>query len=339
MNGSIATTPTSVIESAWRDRVRASLNNVPRLAIGNFPTPVQPIALDGGREFWVKDDGKCSDTYGGNKVRKLEYLLAEIQRREKKTLVVHGDVESHTVQACSIWGRKMGLNVHAIVFPHKNQPLDLPELSRLRSVGARIHVRKTMLTAVLQAQWIGWRRQGFVVPLGATTPAATLGYVQAALELREQIHAGLLPTPRRIYLPFATGGSVAGLLIGLTLADLRTRVVAVQTVENFIANPGCLRRLIQKTLALLGEGDGCFSECWSRLELVDKANLGAGYRDVPPNVSQAVAIAEMHGLRLEPVFSGKALAALLSAAPDFPKGELLFWNTHDQHGAINREDA
>ena len=108
-----------------------------------------------------------------------------------------------------------------------------------------------MLEAVLQAHWIGWRKHGYVVPLGASTPIATVGHVRAALELQEQIRAGLLPEPRSIYLPFATGGSVAGLLIGLTLAGMATRVVAVQTVDGIIANKKRLERLVKR-----------LSPCW-----------------------------------------------------------------------------
>ncbi len=311
--------------------VCAALNQFPRWPIGNFPSPIRQAASHDGHRFWIKDDGRCSGLYGGNKVRKLEYLLAEVQQRGKKVLVVHGDVESHTVQACGIWGRQAGLEVHAVVFPHRNQSLNVPELSRLREIPVHVHLRRTMLAAVLQAHWIGWRKQGYVVPLGASTPIATVGYVQAALELHEQIYAGLLPEPRSIYLPFATGGSVAGLLIGLTLAGMATRVVAVQTVDGIIANQKRLEQLVKRTLAILGAGSGDFHRCMDRLDFIDRRNLGNGYRDVPSNVAEAVTVALQHGLQLEPVFSGKAFAALLNTLPKFPNGELLFWNTHDQH--------
>ena len=316
----------------------ALLNRFPRWPIGNFPSPIRPAASHEGHRFWIKDDGRCSDVYGGNKVRKLEYLLAEVQRCRKKVLVVHGDIESHTVQACGIWGNRAGLEVHAVVFPHRNQSLNVPEFSRLREIPVQVHLQRTMLGVVLQAHWIGWRKHGYVVPLGASTPLATVGYVQAALELQEQISAGLLPEPRSIYLPFATGGSVAGLLIGLTLAGMATRVVAVQTVDGIIANQKRLERLVKKTLAVLGADGGLFHRCMNQLDFIDRQNLGSGYRDVPPKVVAAVVTARQHGLHLEPVFSGKAFAALLDALPKFPNGELLFWNTHDQHDPVAKSE-
>ena len=312
--------------------IHDKLDRFPRLSLGRFPSPVRQTKLENGFRFWIKDDGRCSEIYGGNKVRKLEYLLAASQQGRKSALVVHGDVESHTVQACGMLGRKAGLDVHAVVFPYRGQSFDAPELTRLHEMGVHIHRRGTMLTTVLHAHWIGWHMKARVVPLGASTPVATLGHVRAALELVEQVREGLLPQPRRIYIPFATGGSVAGLLIGLALAGATTRVVAVQTVETIIANRRRLERLVKNTLLLLDSGKEKVERCFNQLELIDAHQLGRGYRDVPMATRAAISTAAKHELYLDPAFTGKAFAALLDALPQFPDGELLFWNTHDQHG-------
>lgn len=287
--------------------------------------------LADGCHFWLKDDGKCSEIYGGNKVRKLEFLLAEARQNGKRRLVVHGDVESHTVQACGHLGRNTGFEVHAVIFPHRGQSFESRELAMFRMGGIHIHKQNSMIAAILHAHWLGWRLNAQVIPLGASTPVATLGHVQAALELLEQVRQGLLPEPRRIYIPFATGGSVAGLLIGLGLAGARARVVAVQTVESFIANRRRLQRLVKNTLRLLGFDQRDSDRCLRQLELIDRGHLGNGYRDVPPATKLALELAANHHLRLEPAFSGKAFCAMLDALPEFPNGELLFWNTHDQH--------
>ena len=293
---------------------------------------MRQATLANGERFWVKDDGGCSNIYGGNKVRKLEYLLADAQQLGRLALVVHGDVESHTVQACGLFGRHAGLEVHAVVFSHNRQSFEAAELTSLRRAGVRIHRRNSMLMSILHAHWIGWRKGATVVPLGASTTGATLGHVRAALELLEQVRQGELPEPCKIYIPFATGGSVAGLLIGLALAGAKTRVVAVQTVESVIANRRRLERLIKTALKILGFGRQEFELCMRQLEQIDRSQLGKGYRDIPPAAQRAVALAAELGLRLEPAFSGKAFAALLEALPEFPNGELLFWNTHDQSG-------
>ncbi len=317
-------------------RIISALNRFPRTPLGIFPSPVRLAGLANVGNFWIKDDGGCSHIYGGNKVRKLEYLLAHTQQLGRRALVVHGDVESHTVQACGLLGQHAGLEVHAVVFPHKRQSFDVAELASLRRSGVRVHCRNSMLTAILHAHWIGWCERAAVVPLGASTTGATLGHVRAALELLEQVRQGELPEPRRIYIPFATGGSVAGLLIGLALAGAKTRVVAVQSVERVIANRHRLERLTKSALKILGFGRPEFELCMRQLERIDRSQLGKGYRDIPTATQRAVSLAGKHGLRLEPAFSGKAFAALLEALPEFPNGELLFWNTHDQSGGSTK---
>ncbi len=300
---------------------------------------MRQLTLDNGHRLWVKDDSGCSGIYGGNKVRKLEYLLAGARHRGKQRLIVHGDVESHTVQACGLLGRREGFAVHAVVFPYRGQTFSVPELPRLAQAGVHVHRSHSMLSAILYAHWLGWRTGGLVIPLGASTPLATLGHVQAALELTDQVREGMLPEPRRVFLPFATGGSVAGLLIGLALAGLHTRVVAVRTVESLIASRRKLERLVQRTLALLGLGLSDFERCMQRLELIDGSHLGRGFLDTPAATAVAVSVAAEHGLILEPVFSGKAFASLLQALPGAADGELLFWNTHDHRPNQTSEGA
>lgn len=306
-------------------------NGISRISLGAFPTPIREVHLPFGTHFWVKNDGVCSDLYGGNKVRKLQYLLADAKAKGTRRLVVHGDIDSHTVHACCVFGRQADFEVDAVVFPHAGQSFDSPALTDLANKGVRVHRKKTMLTAVLWAQILGWCKGSYLVPLGASTPLSTLGYVDAALELIEQVRQGLLPQPKRIYIPFATGGSVAGLLIGLALAGVDTRVVAVQTVERIIANRNRLERLVKRTLPFIESKDRMFHRCMERLEVIDSRFLGKGYRDIPTEVVTAVGTAAQHGLVLEPVFSGKALAALLDQLSKDGEQELLFWNTHDAH--------
>ena len=332
--------PREVLERGGFIRVGAPLDRFPRLLLGRFPSPIRHAVLESGSHFWIKDDGGCSETYGGNKVRKLEFLLAAARQSRRAGLVVHGDVESHTIMACGLLGRKAGFEVQAVIFPYRGQSFDSPELARLSAAGVRIHRRRSMLTAILSAHWLGWRTNAYVVPLGASTPTATLGHIAGALELLQQVREGLLPEPQRIFIPFATGGSVAGLLIGLTLGGAATRVVAVQTVETVIANRRRLKRLVEETLALLGLGSGDVDRCLGRLESIDSRYLGRGYRDVPAETEAAVAMAAGQGLKLEPAFSGKAFAALLGALPQFQDGGLLFWNTHErQNGSASAGGA
>jgi D-cysteine desulfhydrase len=329
-----------------------------------LPSPVGTIRSPGGQRFWLKDDGGISPVYGGNKARKLGALFALARRRGATRLVVHGDIESHTVMAVGLLGRAAGFAVDAVLFAHRGQSFAVSGVERLRAAGVRLHRAGSMLAAVLRAHGMALRRDAFLVPLGGSTPESSVGYAQAVRELLDQVNTGLLPAPDAIYMPFATGGSVAGLLIGLAASKSPARVVAVQAVESIIANRRRLAALIRRTLAWLrttqgapraGSGEtgadnpcdnpceACAGldarDCLARLRCIDARFLGRGYRDVPAPVVSAVSFARQAGLELEPAFSGKALACLLADLDGpCPAGDgggatgcgrhLLFWNTH-----------
>lgn len=313
------------------EALAARLARFPKLTLGSFPSPVREVVWETGKTFWVKDDGRCSPAYGGNKVRKLEFLFGAMARRGTRTIVAHGDVESHTVQAAGVWGRRTGHEVHGVVFPHRRQSFTAPEIRRLQAAGVVVHRRRTMLGAVLHAHWLAWRRKAELVPLGATTTSSCLGYVGAVLELEVQVASGLLPEPAILFVPFATGGTAAGLLVGLGCSRLATRVVAVRTVERLIANERRLREQVRSTVELLGLDRTVEERCLARLDRIDVSQLGSGYRDATERSLEAVARARACGLELEPAFSGKCLASLLEALRTRQPGPLLFWNTHDQN--------
>ncbi|RJX18057.1 MAG: pyridoxal-phosphate dependent enzyme [Desulforudis sp.] len=305
------------------------IEKIPREKIGTFPTPVNQIHLGKNRHFWVKNDGLCGSEYGGNKVRKLEYLLPAIKISGQNKLVVQGDEMSHTVAACSIYGRKHGFKVTAVVFPHgrmdENENL-LPDLVRS---GVKIKKTSNMLTALMVAKFISMVPGSYLVPLGATTPISTIGYVNAAHELTKQIERGELPPIKYIFIPFATGGTVAGLLAGLALLDSPIRIIAVQSVDGIIANMRSLKRLLSDVLSLTDQRK-YLDAALARLKTLDAKYLGKGYRDVTFESVEAIQQLEPAGLRLETAFTAKAMAALLSSAHKLQGDEILFWNTHDQ---------
>jgi len=171
-----------------------------------------------------------------------------------------------------------------------------------------------------------------LVPVGGTSPRGTLGFVSAGLELAEQVSAGALPPPRRIYVPVGSGGTLAGLVAGLRLAGLRSRVVGVLVTDLLAPSPAGLARLARRSLRFLrrlapeapapaiGPGDFDF--------VTDQ--LGPGYGAVTPAAREAVAAAADCGLVLDTTYSGKAFAALRAAlAHGHTDGPTLFWQTYN----------
>ncbi len=201
-------------QANWHGHFRSRLERLPRLDLGVFPTAVRSIQLGSG-SIWVKDDGACCDLYGGNKVRKLEYFLADARRRGTRQLVVWGDPDSHTIMASALLGRRCGFNVEAVVFPCGKPAAEDACTGRIRQSGATVRRVPNMLLGCLRARWSAWRSGGQVIPLGCSSPVSTVGYARAVVELDEQVRQGLLPMPRKIFVAFGSGGTVAGLLLGL----------------------------------------------------------------------------------------------------------------------------
>ena len=310
-----------------------AIRDVDLIQLGSFPTPIRQTVLPSGRWIFIKDDGCCASPYGGNKVRKLEYLLADAKRLGKNRLAVWGDIDSHTVSASALLGRKCGFIIDAAIYPHGAQQFYSSELQKFAATDPqlRVHLRGNFSSALLQYRLLIIQRDVYPVPLGASTPLTTVGYVRAALELVEQCTQMGIKLPRTIFVPFATGGTASGLAIGFALLDLPVNIAAVHTVQKFIANRRTARRLIKNTLALLGLDTVLLRhECFSRLRLIEGLSQDRKFRQFSPACFAATSFAETLGYSLEPVFSGKAFAAVLSAADDAADGELLFWNTHDQ---------
>lgn len=302
------------------------------------PTPVVAWDLEGlpARCLHVKDDSRSSPLYGGNKPRKLEWILGAAQARGARRVLTGGGIGTHHGLATTILARAAGLATTLVLV---DQPLTE-------------HVRETLL---LQAAWgaeqrfggslpgaarealaafvrAGLRRERpWLVPPGGSSARGTLGFVSAGLELAAQVRAGALPEPSAIYVPVGTGGTAAGLIVGLRLAGLRARVVGVLVNDILPPSPGSLVRLARAALRMLrhaGADVPPMALAPDDFPLL-RDQLGPGYGVPTPAAERAQAVAAEAGLDLETTYGAKAMAALLegSAAGALPEGPLLFWHT------------
>jgi D-cysteine desulfhydrase len=320
------------------DFLRAAYPNlarkVPKLAIANLPTPVsmQELVLPSGTfNIAIKHDEATSEAYGGNKVRKLEYLLRRAQIRHAKRVATFGAVGSNHALATAIHARNVGLDCTCFLSHQKQTPKIPYTLNMHRKLGTEIVTygerseRLRMYRQYLQG------RDTWVIPLGGTCWLGCVGFVAAGLELAQQIAAGLLPKPSRIYMAAGTTGSVAGLISGLAAAGLDTQVFAIQVADNPFASKTKLCKLLTKLQILLRRFDATFdaSDCQDLLVWRDEF-LAGGYAVVDDAPRTAVDIAsESLGLTLETTYTGKALAAMLHdlQAKRHGNEQFLFWNT------------
>jgi 1-aminocyclopropane-1-carboxylate deaminase/D-cysteine desulfhydrase-like pyridoxal-dependent ACC family enzyme len=296
-------------------------NMVPWMALGRFPTRVARVdgLAPASVELWVKRDDQSGTIYGGNKVRKLEFLLAEARARGGRRLVTLGAIGSHHVLATAIYGSAAGFAVDAVVFPQPLTEHVREQMLAEVAAGARLHPTRGWLgvpAAVARAR----RGDDAVwITSGGSSPVGSLGYVSAALELLEQIAAGELPRPDIIYVALGSCGTAAGLLVGLagapSLARLDARLVGVRVVDRVVSNERATRRLAARTAALLAaRGEHWFDHLQAHPFAVEHGFFGGAYGRATPASDDAVARAAAVGLPLEPTYTGKAMAALLADA-------------------------
>jgi len=304
-----------------------ALATIPRAALGTFPSPVEPVP--GIPNLWLKRDdlNASAESVGGNKVRALEWLLGG--RVAGDMIVTAGGDGSTHILATAVHARRLGIATVAVRWRHDMHPL-------ARAVAARsLHICTHTVSTPSAA--IGLARLALIrlvhpeyhyIPPGGSTPLGTLGHVDAALELAAQVEAGLLPPPAYVVVPLGTGGTAAGLAIGLGLAGLHSTVIAVRVVPRIALPVWRLRRLIRKTRALIGP----------RLPdpapvQIDHTRFGGAYgRPLAGGETARQLFERMPGPtppRLDDSYSAKAARAALDLAARPGAPTVLFWLTFD----------
>jgi 1-aminocyclopropane-1-carboxylate deaminase/D-cysteine desulfhydrase-like pyridoxal-dependent ACC family enzyme len=300
---------------------------IPHLPLTTLPTPVERLAI-GDAPLWVKRDDRTGEAYGGNKVRKLEFLLGEARHRGAPRLVTAGAAGSHHCLATTVYGREHGFDLTLVLFPQPPTPHVREVLGAVAARGAEIRPvpRMELVPAGLLRERLRHRRSGCVViPPGGSSPAGTLGYVSAGLELAEQVEAGEMPAPDVVHVAAGTLGTAVGIAIGLEMAGLPARVHAVRVVGRLVANPRAVRGLVRRTLQRLGEA-GDAGAMLARIDL-SGSHLGPGYGVATPAGAAAIHEAARSGLVLDSTYTGKVAAAALGAATTDPERVHLYWHT------------
>ncbi len=317
-------------------------NALPYKRLGRLPTPVD--VYEGGsiglrcEQLVIKRDDKSGDSYGGNKVRKLEFLLADAIGRACDGVITFGTAGSNHALATAVYARQCGLRCYSMLTPQPVAASVRRNLLAGLGVGNRLTGYESYEESVAGAQAVCNEASDRGLKLctirgGGSSPLGCVGFVNAALELARQIgHEGSDP-PDVIYVALGTMGTVTGLILGLHAAGIDCRVVAVRVVADQVANDIRYERLYRETSNLLCSAEPGFpveSDPNLRLE-VRHEFFGPGYAYFTPESMQAVADArDMLGLKLDGTYTGKAFAALMA---DLRAGllegkKVLFWNTY-----------
>lgn len=298
------------------DRFPSLTGTLPHLPLSNRPTPVRELA---GLGVWVKEDGAFgSGGWGGNKVRKLEWLLPDARRRGRRSILTFGGLGTNWGLATALYAREYGLETALALV---DQPVDdhvRAQLARLEASGAHIYRTHTKARTVAMLPWLLARnarvgRPPYLLPAGGSSPIGALGYVEAALEIAAQVEDGELPEPAQVVVPVGTGGTAAGLALGFHLAGLRSRVVGVVVNDQLRLDPPVIARLARRTTKLLERRGARLSQNRLGPDMLDltRDQIGAGYGHPTEAAARATALAAEDGLPLDPVYTAKAMAGLL----------------------------
>lgn len=316
-----------------------------RFAWAELPTPVEraPWLDDASSTVWIKRDDRTSTIYGGGKVRKLQWVLANPPYDGTGPILSVGGTGSHHLLALARFLAPMQRELHALVFEQPWTDHVHRNLAVLVSSGAKLWPARTRVG--LGWAWLAyhtWRRppvRGTFMSAGASTPLGCFGFVEAGLELAAQIEGGELPRPDLVYLTAGSAGSCAGLLLGLALANVRTHVHLVSSVERWAFNRVMLGRMLGVahrellTRGLVDAPPGSAKDWLARAGItfaIDHTEVGGGYGSPTPAGVGAAELAAVHGLSLETTYTAKCLAVLrrIEAAHSGPPRNVLLWNTH-----------
>lgn len=310
------------------------IESAPIVELGSFPTPVARLEALGrawGLELWVKREDLTGESFGGNKVRKLEFLLADARERAER-IWAYAVTGSNWAVAVAHYAKRIGLPVDLVLFKRPMNPYLERNLALARRLARSVKITSSVMTIPFRGfvQLMSGRR-AYVMPPGGSSALSALGYVNAGLELAEQVKRGELPAPDVVVCALGTGGTIAGVVAGLRLGGLAPEVIGVRVSDRIVSNATLTARLARRTAALIArraDDPGAELPIRARELRVVHDFIGGGY-GIPTTEGAAAAkeLAELEGLTAESTYTAKALAGLKEMAPGLKGKRVLFWLT------------
>ncbi len=339
-----------------RHALQDRLDQFPRLPYGRTPTPLEPLLnltrQLGGPQLWIKRDDSYGPGLGGNKGRKLEFLMAEAQQQGKRKVVTFGGLQSNHARMTAAACAALGMEAHLFFFGRR--PSTLPGNLLLDTLfDARLHFipfggggdsSLTLEQTNRLVRWLSTLVAGpgaYFMPVGGHTVTGCLGYVAAAIELAAQVATlGLAAEQVVVVTAVGTGGTLAGLMAGLRLLGSPIQLVGIDIGKLWKAFPASIARLAGDLCAVLGESH-TFQP--SHVPMIAETYAGPGYSVMTEGTAVAIrTLAQSEGIILDPVYTGKAFAGLLDliAKGHFsPDTHLIFLHTGGLPGLWAYEGA
>lgn len=297
------------------------LGRFPRFRLAHTPTPLEPLtrisAAMGGPQLYIKRDDCTGLAIGGNKTRKLEFLIGAALAEGATDIISEGGLQSNHVRQTAAASARAGLACHLVL--NRNVPGRNPVYERSGNLlldhllGAKLHVcaageTRAERAASLAAGLTRAGRRPYQIPTGGSNAIGALGYAALAAEiLRQASERGILFD--HAVVASSSGGTQAGLIVGMQAIDAGIRVVGVDIEDDPDHVTALVTRISADCAALLGLPQPLPSDAVE----IARDHGAPGYGQ--PNAAMKDAVAMMareEGILLDPVYSGKAFAGLLA---------------------------
>ncbi len=302
------------------------------MSLCDLPTPLVRMErlgkAIGHDNLWIKRDDLTSPLYGGNKIRKLDFIFAEAARRRIKAVATAGACGSHHVLATSLHGRNLGLDVGAVLYEvPQSRHLDENQGFIDKNVSWKIVLKSPLLVPYGYGLWIkkcldrGYRRKDLmIIPPGGSSALGCLGYVNAALEIEDQREKLGAPPFDHVFTALGTCGTYSGLELGFRLASAPTSVTGVQVAASLVSNSAVAWWVMFRTLRIL-KANGCVgvpgkpAPCLQFPANISGRYLGRGYATWGREEEEVAALLrDTEGIKLDTIYTAKAMRAFIDHA-------------------------
>lgn len=344
--------------------MRTSISELPRVRLAQLPTPLEEAtallpALLGRAEpagraapmLYIKRDDLSGIELSGNKVRKLELLLAAAQAEGADTVVTCGGVQSNHCRATALAAARLGLR--CVLLLRVNDPSQPPPLSgnlllsklsgaQIRFISRAAYQNRAALLNELCAELKAAGRAAYAIPEGGSNALGSLGYVRCIEELRAQLSDP--ERPLTIVHAAGSGGTGAGLLLGIALCGLPWRVASVNVCDDRPYFVSRVREILDEAAARFDlPAAAQLSAAGEQVIDIRDGYVGRGYAlSQPEELRLLHTVCTARGLVLDPVYTGKALRGLVEELRRDPAtfGErVVFVHTGGIYGLLAQDPA
>lgn len=299
-----------------------------RIELAQLPTPITKLEKYSQRfddtTIWIKRDELTGTEVSGNKIRKLEFCIAEAQNQACDTLITCGGIQSNHCRATAVLGARLGMKVHLILRGEKpavaegNLLMDYlsgAEITFLPQSAWRDHAD---LASELQDSYKAQDKKAFFIPVGASDEIGLWGYIKASEEL-EQNFLNLQMEPEYIVTATGSGGTQAGLIVGTQLFGMKSQVLAFNVSDD----AAYFEKKIQEDVTLWKQRyNQEFDDASMKIKTIE-GYLGPGYGSAGPEVFDTIAdLASCEGIFLDPVYTGKAFHGMVTELQKGSSGAL-----------------